>query len=156
MIEDTVELKLNHPNVLRFEARRAIKNAAGDTAVPAVTIRDLVKATLRHRPDRLIIGEVRGGEAFDLLDALNTGHTGSISTLHANSGLQALSRLASMALRAGVDVSYRALQTEIGDLIDLVLHVERRHEHRFLSHLLQIERFDYEANECKTVCLYKA
>lgn len=75
VIEDTAELKVDHPNVFRFEARKE----------PPVTIRDLVKATLRHRPDRLIIGEVRGGEAFDLLDALNTGHSGSISTVHANS-----------------------------------------------------------------------
>jgi pilus assembly protein CpaF len=154
VIEDTVELKIDHPNTLRFEARQELRDPTGTLAAPAVTIRDLVKATLRHRPDRLIIGEVRGAEAFDLLDALNTGHAGSISTLHANSALQSLSRLASMALRAGVDVPYRALQTEIGDLIDLVLHVERRQERRFLSHLLQIERFDHEANEYRTVCLY--
>jgi pilus assembly protein CpaF len=156
VIEDTVELKIDHPNTLRFEARQELRDPAGAIAAPAVTIRDLVKATLRHRPDRLIIGEVRGAEAFDLLDALNTGHAGSISTVHANSALQALSRLASMALRAGVDVPYRALQTEIGDLIHLVLHVERRHERRFLSHVLQVEGFDTEAGIYRTVCLYKA
>ena len=126
VIEDTMELKIDHPNVFRFEARKELRDAAGNITTPAVTIRDLVKATLRHRPDRLIIGEVRGGEAFDLLDALNTGHAGSISTLHANSASQALSRLASLALRAEVDIPYRAIQAEIGDLVNLVIHIERR------------------------------
>ena len=126
VIEDTVELKIDHPNVFRFEARKEQIDRSGTKTIPAVTIRDLVKATLRHRPDRLIIGEVRGGEAFDLLDALNTGHAGSISTVHANSALQALSRLATLTLRADVDLPYRAIQGEIGDLIDLVIHIERR------------------------------
>src|SRR6185437_3359834 len=100
VIEDTAELKIDHPNVFRFEARKEQVDGSGKITVPAVTVRDLVKATLRHRPDRLIIGEVRGGEAFDLLDALNTGDAGSISALHANSALQALSRLATLTLRA--------------------------------------------------------
>jgi len=112
IIEDTMELRVDHPNAIRFEARRSQTDAEGNITVPAVSIRDLVKATLRHRPDRLIIGEVRGAEAFDLLDALNTGHAGSISTIHANSATMALSRLASLALRAGVDIPYVALQRE--------------------------------------------
>ena len=130
VIEDTAELKIDHPNVFRFEARKEQLDPAGKVMAPAVTIRDLVKATLRHRPDRLIIGEVRGGEAFDLLDALNTGHAGSISTVHANSALQALSRLATLTLRADVDLPYKAIQGEIGDLIDLVIHIERKEGHR--------------------------
>lgn len=154
VIEDIVELKIDHPNVLRFEAQPAV--AYGQERADAVTIRDLVKTTLRHRPDRLIIGEVRGPEAFDLLDALNTGHAGSISTVHANSALQALSRLASMAMRAGVDVPYRALQTEIGDLVNLVLHVERHCERRFLSQLLAIERFDSDSNAYRFETLFDA
>jgi pilus assembly protein CpaF len=153
VIEDTLELKIDHPNTLRFEVRLEMVDPVGTVTAPAVTVRDLVKATLRHRPDRLIIGEVRGGEAFDLLDALNTGHAGSISTLHANSALQALSRLASMALRAGVDIPYRALQMEIGDLIDLVLHVERRHERRYLSQLLQVDGFDPNTNSYQATSL---
>jgi pilus assembly protein CpaF len=112
-----------------------------------------VKGTLRHRPDRLIIGEVRGSEAFDLLDALNTGHAGSISTVHANSASQALARLATLTLRADVDMPYRAIQAEIGDLINLVAHIERRDGRRFLSHALQIEGFDAEANRYKTIVL---
>jgi pilus assembly protein CpaF len=155
VIEDTIELKIDHPNVFRFEARKELRDSAGNVTVPAVTIRDLVKATLRHRPDRLIIGEVRGGEAFDLLDALNTGHAGSISTLHANSASQALSRLASLTLRADVDMPYRAIQAEIGDLINLVVHIERREHHRFVSQVIRIEGFETEANSYGTTTVYQ-
>ena len=137
LIEDTAELKIDRPNVFRFEARKEQIDSSGTKIIPAVTIRDLVKATLRHRPDRLIIGEVRGGEAFDLLDALNTGHAGSISTVHANSALQALSRLATLSLRADVDIPYRTMQGEIGDLIDLIVYVERRDGQRRLAEVLE-------------------
>jgi Flp pilus assembly protein, ATPase CpaF len=154
VIEDTAELKIDHPNVFRFEARKEQVDGSGKIAVPAVTIRDLVKATLRHRPDRLIVGEVRGGEAFDLLDALNTGHAGSISTVHANSALQALSRLATLTLRAGVDLPYKAIQGEIGDLIDLVVHIERRDGCRRVSQVLQINGFDSDAGRYDAKSLY--
>jgi pilus assembly protein CpaF len=156
VIEDTMELKIDHPNVFRFEARRPQRDSAGAVTVPAVTIRDLVKATLRHRPDRLIIGEVRGGEAFDLLDALNTGHAGSISTVHANSGLQALSRLATLTLRAEVDLPYRAIQAEIGDLINLVLHIDRRDGNRCLSEVVRIAGFTPETNQYQTETLFRS
>lgn len=155
VIEDTIELKIDHPNVFRFEARKELRDSAGNVTIPAVTIRDLVRATLRHRPDRLIIGEVRGGEAFDLLDALNTGHAGSISTLHANSASQALSRLASLTLRADVDLPYRAIQAEIGDLINLVVHIERREEHRFCSQVISIRGFDADSNSYNTITIYQ-
>ncbi|MGI9070445.1 MAG: CpaF family protein [Bryobacteraceae bacterium] len=145
VIEDTMELKVDHPNVFRFEVRKEQRDPAGNVTMPAVTIRDLVKATLRHRPDRLIIGEVRGGEAFDLLDALNTGHAGSISTLHSNSADQALSRLASLALRAGVDIPYRAIQAEIGDLINLVVHIKRVEGIRLVAEILAVEGFGGES-----------
>src|SRR3954469_20639469 len=138
VIEDTAELKIDHPNVFRFETRKARTDSSGTKSIPAVAIRDLVKATLRHRPDRLIIGEVRGGEAFDLLDALNTGHAGSISTLHANSALQALSRLATLTLRADVDLPYEAVQGEIGDLIDLIVYIDRRDGRRRVSEVLEL------------------
>ena len=143
IIEDTMELRVDHPNAIRFEARRSQTDADGNITVPAVSIRDLVKATLRHRPDRLIIGEVRGAEAFDLLDALNTGHAGSISTIHANSATMALSRLASLALRAGIDIPYMALQRDIRELIDIVVHIERREGKRFVSEVLRIKGFDH-------------
>jgi len=150
IIEDTMELRVDYPNAIRFEARRTQTDADGNITVPAVSIRDLVKATLRHRPDRLIIGEVRGAEAFDLLDALNTGHAGSISTIHANSATMALSRLASLALRAGVDIPYVALQQDIGELIDIVVHIERREGKRFVSEVLRIEGFDQSQSLFKT------
>lgn len=150
VIEDTAELKIDHPNVFRFEARRAQVDGSGNVTVPAVSVRDLVKATLRHRPDRLIIGEVRGGEAFDLLDALNTGHAGSISTVHANSAFQALSRMATLALRADVDIPYRAVQGEIGDLIDFVIHLERREGCRRVSEVLELHGFDAETGRYET------
>lgn len=154
VIEDTAELKIDHPNVFRFEARRQQIDGSGNITIPAVTIRDLVKATLRHRPDRLIIGEVRGGEAFDLLDALNTGHAGSISTVHANSALQALSRIATLTLRADVDIPYRAVQGEIGDLIDLVVHIERKDGQRRVSEVLELHGFDAETGRYETTSLY--
>jgi pilus assembly protein CpaF len=154
VIEDTAELKIDHPNVFRFEAHKEQVDGSGKVMVPAVTVRDLVKATLRHRPDRLIVGEVRGGEAFDLLDALNTGHTGSISTLHANSALQALSRLATLTLRADVDLPYKAIQGEIGDLIDLVIHIQRKESQRFVSQVLQLHGFNADAGSYETTVLY--
>ena len=85
LIEDTAEIQIQKDNVLRFEARRE------QNGVPAVTIRDLLKATLRHRPDRIILGEIRGGKAFELLQLLNTAHSGTISTVHANSAAQGIS-----------------------------------------------------------------
>src|ERR1700693_4084456 len=104
LIEDTAEIQIQKPNVLRFEARRE------QNGVPAVTIRDLLKAALRHRPDRIILGEIRGGEAFDLLQLLNAGHSGTISTLHANSALQGISRFASCVLQSGVEMPYLAIE----------------------------------------------
>jgi pilus assembly protein CpaF len=102
VIEETAEIQIAKDNVVRFEARR------GQTNLPAVTIRDLLRAALRHRPDRIILGEVRGGEAFDLLQALNTGHSGTLSTIHANSAEQTINRLASCVLQSGVDSEIQA------------------------------------------------
>ncbi len=104
LIEDTAELLIDPPNLVRFEARRE------QVGLPAVTIRELLRATLRHRPDRIIVGEVRGGEAFDLLQELNTGHAGSLSTIHANSAEQALARLASCVVQSGVEPPVRSVR----------------------------------------------
>src|SRR5712692_541144 len=93
IIEDTAEIQVQKANLVRFEARREQND------VPAVTIRDLLKATLRHRPDRIILGEIRGGEAFDLLQLLNTGHSGTLSTVHATSAQQGLARFTSCVLQ---------------------------------------------------------
>src|SRR5262249_5655123 len=136
LIEDTAELQIDRPNLVRLEARREQPDA------PPVTIRELLKAALRHRPDRIIVGEVRGGEAFDLLQAPNTGHWGSLSTIHANSGEQALSRLASCVLQSGVDLPYAAVRRQIADAITLVLHMSRRDGVRTVEELVRVEGYD--------------
>jgi pilus assembly protein CpaF len=136
IIEDTAELQVGQPNVVRLEARLARRD------MPAVTIRELLKATLRLRPDRIIVGEVRGGEAYDLLQALNTGHAGTLSTIHANSAEQALSRFASCVLQSGVDLPYPAIRHSIADSLELVVHVERRHGRRVVRELRRISRYE--------------
>lgn len=145
LIEDTAEIQLEKPNLVRFEARREQPD------LPAVTIRHLVRAALRHRPDRIVLGEVRGGEAFDLLQALNTGHSGSLSTIHANSAQQAITRLTSCVLQAGVELPYAAIRANIADAIQFVLHIERRNGGRRAAELIRIDRYDasqdrYDAN----------
>ncbi len=139
VIEDTVELPLQHPNMVRLAARR------GAGSMPAITIRDLVRATLRHRPDRIVVGEVRGGEAWDLVQALNTGHDGSLSTLHASSAENALQRCTSCVLQAGVGLPVEAVQDLVGDVLDLVLHMERLGGRRMVTQALLVEGFDSSA-----------
>ena len=120
-IEETAELALPQPHVVRLEARPA--NAEGAGAVP---VRALVRAALRLRPDRLVLGEVRGEEAFDLLQALNTGHSGSLSTIHANGPGDALTRLENLVLLAGLGLPLGAIRAQIRAAIDAVVHVARR------------------------------
>src|SRR4029453_17089735 len=98
VIEDTSELQIDKPNLVRLEARRQQPD------LPAVTIRDLLRTTLRLRPDRILLGEVRGGEAFDLLQALNTGHSGIVSTIHANSAAKAIARFTTCVLQSDVEL----------------------------------------------------
>ncbi|HVX29194.1 MAG TPA: ATPase, T2SS/T4P/T4SS family [Nitrolancea sp.] len=132
LIEDTAELHLAKPHLVRFEARRA------QPGLPAVTIRDLVIASLRHRPDRILLGEVRGGEAYDLIQALNTGHAGTFSTIHASSAQQVLARLASCVLQSGVELPYAAIRHQIADHLRWIVHLERRHGVRRVREILQI------------------
>jgi len=120
-IEETAELRLRHPHVVRLEARPA--NAEG---VGAVGVRELVRAALRMRPDRLVVGEVRGGEAFDMLQALNTGHDGSLSTVHANSPADALARLETLVLLGGVALPMAAVRGQLAAAIDAIVQVARR------------------------------
>jgi pilus assembly protein CpaF len=136
LIEDTAELQLETPNLVRFEARRE------QPGLRAITIRDLLRATLRHRPDRILVGEVRGGEAFDLLQALNTGHSGTLSTIHANSADQALRRFTSCVLQSGVDLPYAAIRHAIGDCLQVVVHIERRHAQRVVTELVRVGAYD--------------
>ncbi len=139
VIEDTAEIQLEQPHTLRLTARKAAPGR------PAVTIRDLVKAALRHRPDRLVVGEVRGGEAWDLIQALNTGHGGAISTIHANTAEDALMRLATCALmqEGSGSVPWAALASIIGAVTDLVIHVARWQGVRMVGEVLRVRRYDH-------------
>src|SRR6202030_1099883 len=116
-IEDAAELRLNQRHVLRLESRP--KNVEGE-----VEIRDLVRNSLRMRPDRIIVGEVRGAEALDMLQAMNTGHDGSLSTVHANSPRDGLARVESMVLMAGVDFPMRAVRQQLSRALDVLIHIE--------------------------------
>jgi pilus assembly protein CpaF len=125
VIEETSEIHLEKPNLLRLEARRAQAPLGHEAPLPPVTIADLLRATLRHRPDRILVGEVRGPEAFDLLQALNTGHLGSLSTIHANAPEQALVRLAHCVLTANVGLPHHSVREAIALAIHLVVHLAR-------------------------------
>ena len=119
-IEDAAELRLRQRHVVRLEARPANLEGRGE-----VTIRQLVRNALRMRPDRIVVGEVRGAEALDMLQALNTGHDGSLTTLHANSPEDALRRIETLALMADVALPLAAIRDQIADAIDLVVRQER-------------------------------
>ena len=156
VIEDTRELPISHRNFWSYEARPQVRASNGDVLMSAITIRDYVKAALRNGPDRVIVGEVRGPEAFDLLDAMNTGHTGSISTLHANSADHALSRLASLAIRADSGVPHHALQYEVGDLIDYSVHFRKVDERRFIDDVVEVHGFNSASNRYEVTNVYRA
>jgi pilus assembly protein CpaF len=119
-IEDAAELRLNQRHVLRLEARP--KNIEGEGEIP---IRELVRNSLRMRPDRIIVGEVRGAEALDMLQAMNTGHDGSLCTVHANSPRDALARIETMVLMAGFDLPVKAIRQQVASALDLIVHLER-------------------------------
>jgi len=142
VIEETAEIHLDKPNLLRFEARRAQTPLGQETPPPPVTIADLVRATLRHRPDRIIVGEVRGPEAFDLLQALNTGHLGSLTTIHANSAEQALTRLAHCVLTANVGLPHHSIREAIASAIHMVVHVVRIAGVRRVQQVVGIRGYD--------------
>ena len=149
LIEDTAELQIDRPNLVRFEARRE------QAHLPAVTIRELLRATLRHRPDRIILGEVRGGEAFDLLQALNTGHAGSLSTIHANSAEQALARFSSCVVQSGVELPYQAVRHQIADAIDVVLHLGRHDGARVTEEVIRVERYESAGDRYDKTVLFR-
>jgi pilus assembly protein CpaF len=153
-IEDAVELQLAQDHVVRLESRPPNIEGKGQ-----VTIRDLLRNALRMRPDRIIIGEVRGAEALDMLQAMNTGHEGSLSTLHSNSPRDALARLETMVLMSGMDLPVRAIREQIASAVDLVVHLSRlRDGTRRVTQVAEIQgmeggtitmqelfRFDYQA-----------
>ena len=120
VIEDASELQLQQSHIVSFETRKADKNGQGE-----VTIRDLIHSALRLRPDRIVIGEIRGGEALDLLQALNTGHAGSMSTIHANAPLDCLRRIETCALLSGIEIPLQALRAQVAGAVDIVIHTAR-------------------------------
>jgi pilus assembly protein CpaF len=133
-IEDAAELKLQQPHVVRLESRPPNIEGRGQ-----VSIRDLVRNALRMRPDRIVVGEVRGAEALDMLQAMNTGHDGSISTVHANSPRDVLSRLETMVLMAGVDLTIRAVREQISSAVDVIVHQSRLKDGtRRLTHITEV------------------
>jgi pilus assembly protein CpaF len=119
-IEDTAELRLQQRHVIRLESRPANIEGRG-----AINQRELVKNALRMRPDRIVVGEVRGAEALDMLQAMNTGHEGSLTTVHANSARDALSRIETLVLLAGVELSQRSIREQIGSAFDLIIQIKR-------------------------------
>lgn len=137
-IEDAAELRLQQQHVVTLEARPANLEGRG-----AITIRDLVRNALRMRPDRIIVGEVRTGEALDMLQAMNTGHDGSLTTAHANSPRDALSRLETMVMMSGLDLPERAIREQISSAIDLILHQSRmRDGSRKITYITEVQHME--------------
>jgi pilus assembly protein CpaF len=139
-IEDAAELRLAQRHILRLECRP--KNIEGEGEV---TICDLVRNTLRMRPDRIVVGEVRGAEALDMLQAMNTGHDGSLSTIHSNSPRDALSRVETMVLMAGYDLPLRAIRQQVASALDLIIQLERVHDgSRKVVAITEVQRMESE------------
>jgi pilus assembly protein CpaF len=146
VIEETAEIHLEKPNVVRLEARRAQAPLGHEAPLPPVSIADLLRAALRHRPDRILVGEVRGAEAFDLLQALNTGHLGSLSTIHANSAEQAFTRLAHCVLTANVGLPHRSVREAIALAIHVIVHIARVDGHRRVTQIVEVRGYDAETD----------
>ena len=150
-IEDAAELKLNQQHVISLETRLTNYEGQGE-----VTIRDLVINSLRMRPDRIIVGEVRGKEAFDVLQAMNTGHSGSLTTMHANSSSDALNRLETMILMAGMDIPIKAIREYIEKAIDIVINIERLSDgRRKIVNISEIDGFCDDMIKLNTIFEYK-
>ena len=150
VIEDTSEIQIEKPDLVRLEARREQPN------LPPVTIRDLLKATLRLRPDRILLGEVRYGEAFDLLQALNTGHAGTLSTIHANSGPLTLTRFATCVMMAGIELPHKVVRSNIAEALNIVVHLSRRSGKRTVAEVLAIRGYNPAADQYELEMLYQA
>jgi pilus assembly protein CpaF len=138
VIEDTAELHIQKPNILSVECQT-------DTFKSSVSFDDLLKSALRWRPDRIILGEVRGIEARTLLDSFNTGHAGSLATIHANSAEKALHRFANLVMRNHAQTTFIDTEAEIADAVDFVVHVERQPGRRAIREVLGLKGFDRDA-----------
>ena len=151
-IEDSAELQIkNIANLVRLETRNAGPDGSG-----AITIKDLIKSALRMRPDRIVVGEVRGAEALDMLQAMNTGHDGSLSTGHANSTYDMLSRLETMVLQGAAGLPLEAIRQQIGSAVDIVIHLSRlRDKSRRTMEIVEILGYDRETHTYKVNPLYE-
>jgi pilus assembly protein CpaF len=150
-IEDAAELRLNQRHVLRLEARP--KNIEGEGEIP---IRELVRNSLRMRPDRIIVGEVRGAEALDMLQAMNTGHDGSLCTVHANMPRDALARIETMVLMAGYDLPVRAIRQQVASALDLIVHLERMEDgSRRVSAITEVQRMESDVITLQDIFEFK-
>ncbi|MBA2404736.1 MAG: CpaF family protein [Bdellovibrionales bacterium] len=149
-IEDTRELQFNLPNVVRLEARPGVGEQKG------LTIRNLLKNTLRMRPDRIIVGECRGEEVFDLLQAMNTGHEGSMTSVHANSPGECLMRLENLYMLAGYDLPIRALRYQVSTAVDFIIQIRRDKDgKRIVSHVSEISNMEGDKILMQDVGIYK-
>ncbi len=150
-IEDAAELRLNQRHVLRLEARP--KNIEGEGEI---AIRELVRNSLRMRPDRIIVGEVRGAEALDMLQAMNTGHDGSLCTVHANTPRDALARIETMVLMAGFDLPVRAIRQQVASALDLVVHLERLEDgSRRITAITEVQRMESDVITLQDIFEFK-
>jgi pilus assembly protein CpaF len=150
-IEDAAELQLKQQHVLRLEGRP--KNIEGQGEI---TIRDLVRNSLRMRPDRIIVGEVRGAEALDMLQAMNTGHDGSLTTVHANAPRDALARVETMVLMAGYDLPLRAIRQQIASALDMIVHLERLEDgSRRVTAITEVQRMESDVITLQEIFAFK-
>ncbi len=149
-VEDAAEVQLNQTHVLTLETRPPNLEGKGE-----VTIRDLVRNTLRMRPDRIIVGEVRGGETLDMLQAMNTGHDGSLTTVHSNSPRDTLARIETMVLMAGMDLPVRAIREQVASALDLVVHIHRlRDGTRRITHVTEVVGMEGEIITLQDLMLF--
>ena len=149
-IEDAAELKLQQPHVVRLESRPPNIEGKGQ-----VSIRDLVRNSLRMRPDRIVVGEVRGGEALDMLQAMNTGHDGSISTIHCNSPRDALSRLETITMMAGMELSNKAIREQIASALQLIVYQQRLKDGtRRFTHVTEVAGMEGEVITLQDIFLF--
>jgi pilus assembly protein CpaF len=150
-IEDAAELQLHQDHVLRLEARP--KNIEGEGEI---AIRELVRNSLRMRPDRIVVGEVRGAEALDMLQSMNTGHEGSMSTVHANTPRDALHRLETMVLMAGYDLPVRAIRQQVSSALDLIVHLDRLEDgSRRVSLITEVQRMESDVITLQDLFTFK-
>jgi pilus assembly protein CpaF len=149
VIEDTSELHIQKPNILAVECQT-------DTFKASITFDDLLKSALRWRPDRIILGEVRGIEARTLLDSFNTGHAGSLATIHANSAVKALSRFANLVMRSHAQSTFSDIEAEIGESVDFIVHVERQPGRRIIREVLGLHGYDRSTLAFNLEHIYRA